>query len=313
MRALRLPALERWLAAADVERKPGGATAWLAGRFGLPSPIPAAPIALAAERNGASAGAWLRADPVHVRIGQTSAVVETGARLGIDADEAAALTAALSVHFREDGLAFVAAAAERWYVRVPEGELPETPDAQDANDARALAALPVSHGRVNWRSALTEAQMLLAGHDVNTAREARGAPAINSLRLWGGGTWPVKVSRPYDAIRADDTFVRGLGIAGGVRLFDLPQGLEAMPRTTDTTLVFVDTLAAFAARGDTASWRDAAAALERGWFEPLRPALDRLAPVRLVLSGANGSLVATLKRPSLLARLRSVKPLAAYA
>jgi hypothetical protein len=91
MRALRLPALERWLASAEVERKSGGAVAWLAERFSLPSPVPAAPIALAAETVGATSGMWLRADPVHVRIGQTSAVLEMGSRLGISADESSAL------------------------------------------------------------------------------------------------------------------------------------------------------------------------------------------------------------------------------
>src|SRR6186997_3229744 len=96
MRALRLPALERWLAAAEIGRQGGGAMAWLADRFALPSPIPAAPIALAAESAGATAGAWLRADPVHVSIGQASAVLETGSRLGISADEANALAASLS-------------------------------------------------------------------------------------------------------------------------------------------------------------------------------------------------------------------------
>jgi len=197
MRALRLPALERWLSAAEVERRKGGAMAWLAERFSLPSPAPAAPIALAAEAGGATAGTWLRADPVHVRIGQTSAALEIGSRLGISADEAAALADALSAHFREDRLAFVAPAPDRWYVSVPQGELPETPATSDAMDPRALGSLPVSRRRIKWPSVLTEAQMLLASHEVNAAREARGAPAINSLWLWGGGEWPVKVAAPY--------------------------------------------------------------------------------------------------------------------
>jgi hypothetical protein len=312
MRALRLPALERWLAAAQIERKAGGAAQWLAERFALPSPAPAAPITLAAEAAGVSAGAWLRADPAHVRIGQGSAALVTGARLAIEPAEADALTAALSAHFRDDGLVFTAAAADRWYVRVPEGELPES-SAQNALDVRALGSRPTTRGRVNWRGALTEAQMLLSSHEVNAAREARGVPAINSVWLWGGGTWPVKVASPYAVVCASEPFARGLGIASGARVRDLPREAAGLAPEGGATLAVIDGLAAPAAQREIESWRDAALAVERGWFESLRTLVERFGPVRLVLAGPSTSLVATLKRPSLFGRLRSAKPLATYA
>jgi len=300
MRALRLPALERWLASAEVGRHEGDAMAWLASRFHLSSPVPVAPIALAAESVGPTAGAWLRADPVHVRIGQTSAVLERGSRLGISADEAGALAAMLSAHFREDGLAFIAASPDRWYVSVPAGELPETPASADAMDPRALGALPISRGRINWRSTLTEAQMLLSSDSVNAAREARGAPAINSLWLWGGGEWPVKAASPYAAIYADDVFARGLGMASGARLHGVPGSIGEVEAGTAASLVVLESL-----------WSNVI--LERDWFEPLRGIFKRLEPVRLVLGGPKGTIVANLKRPSLLDRFRGTKPLTAYA
>ena len=68
MRALRLPALEKWLARADLESVPArGAAAWLAAEYALPSPPAVAAISLAGEGE-AAAGAWMRADPVHLRI-----------------------------------------------------------------------------------------------------------------------------------------------------------------------------------------------------------------------------------------------------
>jgi len=312
MRALRLPALERWLGAAAIERRPGGAAARLAERFGLASPVPVAPIALAAEAPGVRAGAWLRADPVHVAIGQASAAIESGSRLGIAAEEANDLAAALSQHFHEDGLAFVAAAPDRWYVSVPAGELPEIAGGDDPRDPRSLSALPTSRGRINWRGTLTEAQMLLAAHAVNAARESRGQPAINSVRLWGPGDWPVRIDAPYAVVYAGDIFVRGLARASGARALDVPKALGDI-EGAGAILLHLDALDEPADRRDADSWREAALEIDRKWFEPLRAMLDRLAPVRIMLAGPASSRVATLKRPSLLAKLLPAKPLSAYA
>src|SRR5258706_10329672 len=68
MRSLRLPALEKWLARADIARSEARtATQWLTSAFSLPFPAPVAALSLAAEA-GPAEGAWMRIDPVHVRI-----------------------------------------------------------------------------------------------------------------------------------------------------------------------------------------------------------------------------------------------------
>jgi hypothetical protein len=167
-------------------------------------------------------------------------------------------------------------------------------------DPRALGALPISRGRINWRQALTEAQMLLSSHEINAAREARGAPAINSLWLWGGGEWPVKVTAPYTAIYADDVFARGLAMASGTRVHRVPDSIAGVEGDAGSSLVVLDAPSRHSR-------------LERDWFEPLREVFKRLSPVRLVLAGPTHTIVADLRRPTLLDRWRATKPLAAYA
>ena len=314
MRALRLPALEKWLEASRVERAEAlTATGWLASEFRLAVPAPVAPISLAAESRVPD-GAWLRADPVHVRIGQNAMTLHSAAILDIERAEADALLAALQDHFRGDGFEFAAPSPERWYVRVPRGELPDSTPLEEALGRDMLGLLPVSRGALNWRSTLTEAQMLLAAHEVNLRREKAGRPAINSVWFWGGGELPAHVAAPYRTIHADDVFARGLATLSGARLSGAPAALADIPPVdAKSALVMIDALSRALDRGDDAAWCGAATALERGWFGHLRAAIDRFGGVRVILPAAKDTLVATLERPALLHWLRAPKALSTYA
>ena len=216
--ALRLPALERWVARADVARLPENSPVEILARaFALPSPPPVAAVALAGDHEPREGG-WVRADPVHLRIEQDGVALHDPAVLGITREEADGLVEALRALFSADGLEFHAPSPERWYVRVPEGEMPRTVPLEDAIGRNVFGMLPRGLGRINWASALTEAQMLFAAHDVNSRREAHGQPAINSVWFWGEGASPGEVASPYAAIFSDDPFARGLGRLSGTRL-----------------------------------------------------------------------------------------------
>jgi hypothetical protein len=67
--------------------------------------------------------------------------------------------AALQSHFASDGLEFTAPSPDRWYVRMPAGEAPRTTPLAEAKGRNVFGLLPAD-GR--WRSAMTEAQMILS-------------------------------------------------------------------------------------------------------------------------------------------------------
>src|SRR5687767_7669728 len=204
MRALRLPALERWLDGADILRvEARSARDWMAAAFGLPVPAPVAPVTAVAD-GVVSEGAWLRVDPVHLAIVRDAVVLHPPSVLDVTPSEADALVAALQAHFREDGLEFVAPRADRWYLRVPAGELPATTALEDAIGRNVFGLLPRSAGRIDWRATLNEAQMLLGTHDVNARRERENRPPINSIWPWGGGVLPAPVTSSYEVVAADD-------------------------------------------------------------------------------------------------------------
>jgi hypothetical protein len=315
LRAARLPALEKWLARADVETVPGtGAVAWLAAEYGLASPPPVAALALAGEGQ-ASDGAWMRADPVHLRIDHDYLKLHDASVLDVRRDEADALAAALQDHFRQDGLEIRVLAPDRWYVRAPAGELPKTTPLDDALGRDVFGLLPANTAAINWRSAITEAQMVMGAHDVNARREAEGRLAINSVWFWGEGTLPTQVAKRYALVYAkDDVFARGLALRSGAEVRPLvPISDVDLARREDSVLVAIHALTAPLRRGDEAAWRAAAATLDASWFAGLRDAIERFDRVRLILPAGKDTRIAHLTGASRWRWFRARKPLAAHA
>ena len=310
-RSTRLRSLERWLARADVERDPAAnAAAWLAQAFAIGDP----PVA-ALDRLGEGAptdGAWMRADPVHLRIDRDSLRLHDASLLDVGRDEAAALVAALQAHFGADGLEFHAAAPDRWYVRLAAGEAPRTTPLADALGRNVFGLLP-HDGR--WRAAMTEAQMILSNHAVNERREAQGRIAINSIWFWGAGPLPEPSRKPYAAVHSGDPFARGLAKWSGAEARPVPASISEVDlvRVGDGVLVAIDDLSRPLRRGDAEAWATAAASLDERWFASLSRAIDRFDRVRLVLPAAGATCVATLTRAARWRWYRSAKPLSAYA
>ena len=315
MRELRLPWAERWVARGEARRVAiRGLDAWLARAFGVPEPAGIAAITLAAD-DSPRAGHWLRADPVHLRIGQDAVALHDAAVLGVTAPEAAALVAALQAHFEGDGLAFIAPAPDRWYVRVPEGEVPATTPLAGAIGRNVFGLLPKGSGRINWASAITEAQMVLAAHPVNAAREDAGRPAINSVWFWGEGAAPAKVESAYALVYARDALARGLGRLAGTRTLPPVESFALIDavRPTEWVLVVEDRLTTALRGGGEAAWANAATTLDDAWFAHLGVAAQRFDGVRIVLPGPRDTLVATLSPRSKWRLFRARKPLATHA
>ena len=315
MLTLRLPWVERWLARADCQRLPfRGLDAWLGRAFGLAEPLPVAAVTLAGDDQPRD-GSWIRADPVHLRVGQDAVSLHDASILDVTSDEASRLVSALQALFAADGLQFAAPVPDRWYVRVPEGEVPRTTALAEALGRNVFGLLPRGTGRINWPAAITEAQMVLGSHAVNGAREQAGKPAINSVWFWGEGATPAQVRSPYALVYADDAFARGLARLAGTRTLRTPKGFDEVDavRQDEWTLVVDASLTGALRSGGEAAWTAAANALEGAWFTDMARALDRFDGVRVILPGPRDTLVATLAPRARWRWLRTRKPLAAHA
>jgi hypothetical protein len=289
-----MPHLERWLARADVERSPErSAEAWLARRFGLEG-LPVAPVALAVDE-APQPGHWLRADPVYARVERDTLVLHPGSILAIEPDEARELVASLRELFAPDGIEWHVPRPDRWYARVPPGELPETTPLAEALGQDVFRRLPHGTGRINWPSAMTEIQMLFSTHAVNLAREAARRPPINCVWFWGGGCLPARLESPYRVVYAADPFAAGLAHLSSARAEPPPQSPAALGAGA---LVVLD---------------EPTHALDSAWFAGLGATIASHGGVRVVLPSVRDTCVATLTGAARWRILRRVRPLGAYA
>ena len=309
LRAARLPHAEKWLARARSAREPGSsALRWLARQHGIGEPVPVAAMSRLGEGRD-SQGQWLRADPVHLRVENDGLVLHDPEALSLSMEEARALAAALAAQFRADGLEFDVVAAQRWYVRYS-GVSPATVPLPDAFGRNIFGLLPKGGGDVSWANLLTEAQMVLAGHAVNEARE----PPVNSVWFWGEGAAPASLPHRYDSIHAGDPFARGVASLSGARMEPAARGLaDLRPHPGESILVVVDSLVRALRGGNANAWLAAAAALDSAWFASLGDAISRFGTVRLVLPGDRSTQIATLTPSARWRWFRSRKPLAAHA
>lgn len=314
LRALRLPHIERWLARADFSTAGAtGSEGWIAAEHGLATPIAYAAISLAGE-GIETEGEWIRADPVHLRVDHDEVVLHDAAVLELNTDETASLVAALQAHFGGDGLEFQAVSPERWYVRVPAGESPKTVPLENAIGRNVFGMLPRGTGRINWPSALTEAQMTLSSHDVNVRRGA-AKPAVNSVWFWGEGARPAGLSRNYGVVYAEDAFSLGVARLSGAQARAVPASIDELAPgdASHPVLVVMPALARALRRGDEDGWLSAAQDLDRQWFGEMGAAISRFGTVRIILPTEKHTRVAMLGSASRWRIFRSRKPLAHHA
>ena len=317
----RLPSLELLLARGRAAHADAlSLEAWLADGFQLAEgPLPAGAITVQAARIDLQdrAPLWLRADPVHLRLGRARATLIPAVGCNLSRDEAMAFVAALNGHFGAEHL-FVMVRPEQWCLRAAgagEGALEALPPLELAGQ-EVDAVLPRGTDAAHWHALMNEIQMVLHEHPLNAERERRGDPQINSVWLWGAGRLPAAAETRWHSVTADDALAAGLARIAGIRQQALPAGarewLERAPRE-GRHLVVLDSLRAALALGGADSHVQRLAALESRWFAPLLEALrgDRIGMVTVQVPDA-GDAYETV-RSDLRRFWRRTRPLAAYA
>ena len=275
--ALRLPGLELLLArgrrsVSDL----GGYERWIAAQFGLAGDDPpVAPYRMIGDGVDPGQSAWLCADPISLQAGMDRVALADAAALELDAAEAAALVESLNLHFGAEGIRFLVPHPSRWYTQLGAEEVVTTA-LVSALGLLSDGALPRGAAGPRWRTRMTEAQMVMHEHAVNQAREARGAPPVNGIWIWGGGARRTLTPRRAERWYAEDPLTRGLAQAADAMTGALPEALRREDLAREGVRWYVLPAAARAVgRGDVQNWRGALAALEADWFAPLAALLRR--------------------------------------
>jgi len=257
----------------------------------------------------------LRADPAHLRADRELVLLLPGACFEIALEEAGALCAELNRLFAGQ-FALQAFAPDVWALRAASPMPAEARPALEIAGREGGARLPERP----LRTLLAEIQMALYQHDVNTARESRGAPVVNSVWLWGAGALPeaqaLAGAAPWQSISACDPAALGLAKLAGLR-HRLPgesavAWLERAPED-GRHLVLLDGLRAAAALGDAEALARGLEALEARWFAPLLAALRAGRIGMVTVHVPDAGLSAETARSDLRRFWRRPRPLAHYA
>lgn len=263
--------------------------AWLAHALGW-SPAPSDPkagaaFALATLRGFGcmpTEGTWFLIHPVHVQIARNHLLMGDQRQVLLDDVESRALFDAAKPYFDEIGKPLSYGDAQTWFMRADDwaGLRTASPDAATGQNLNAW--MPEGPSAPASRKLQNEIQMLWHAHPVNTAREARALPPINSFWLWGAAALTQQTSPP---IFVNDSPAWLAALADPARrqvgATDIIgyQGTEA--------LAVLGTLIGAGLGADWSTWLMQMAQLEREWFAPLLAALKdgRIGQLTLVLSG----------------------------
>ena len=136
------------------------------------------------------AHAWAWITPCHWQVGTSHIAMSDTQALGLSEVESRALLDILAPFFKDDGIALHYRSPDRWLAR---GEIFRTLRAPslDRVIGRSIDGwMPQGPTAKQLRRLQTETQMLLYTHPFSEARQAQGAPSINSVWISGCGARP---------------------------------------------------------------------------------------------------------------------------
>jgi hypothetical protein len=315
----RLPSLELLLARGRAAHAdPLSLEAWLAEEFGLDEGIPPAgaiSVQAAGAREVEPGNNWVRADPVHLRLGGNRFTLIPGASCCVSRDEADSFVAALNRDF-EGRCVFVMVRPDQWCMRTTSDATLNAAPPLELAAQEVDVRLAYASDSAKWLALLNEIQMALHGHPVNAERESRGVPPINSVWLWGTGRLPQDVHGHWHSLTTDDALAAGFAQLAGIRQRPLPAGaaewLERAP-LEGRHLIVLDSLRAVLALSGADEHADRLATLEARWFGPLLEALRSERVGMVSVHACDSGISHETVRSDLRRFWRRTRPLAAYA
>ncbi len=209
---LRHRALEIWLARSDLSRSaaPYELLGQVTGELGLPCPEQGHAALRMWGQTGDRPTKWIAAaDPVYLEARLDHLCLHALRSQGVATEHMRALIDHLQESLTKgtcygfthlDSYAYLSSR-----IPIATASLPAyVVDSQRPDDF-----LPAGSDAASHRNLLSEIEMALHGHEVNTAREANAQSPVNSLWLWGGGTAPEQVTRQQVPLFSNDALLTG--------------------------------------------------------------------------------------------------------
>lgn len=280
LKQLPIPSLKNLLAKADkFPVKPMSFEAQACHLAHLSQAIAVAPLTASIDLPNFDADYfWLRCDPVQLMPDRDQLVCLPGEGLNVQPEEAQALIEAFNQHFAQDAVQIEYGAPLRWYLRIKQTvDIQSTPLAQVVFQSVG-DAMPKGNAATYWRQLLNETQMLFYTHPVNEARRDNGLPEINSIWIWGEGSFPktslmnASQSGQEWSLVSDHVYIKGLAHFMKASHHNSAKNYQAWlnlePKTRNLVCLESDLNEV-----TLESWLEHLKTLEQDWFAPLEQAL----------------------------------------
>lgn len=226
------PVIDRWVKTLSQSRSQSSAdneNDVIAEIFNLniEGDFPSAALTLLANDLYGAEMFYMHADPVHLQADMDHAVLTSSADLDVKQEESAALCDALNNHFYQDGLTFFALNKDQWFVSSQNKINMKTTSLVEATGRNINFILPAGEDSTRWKQLLTEAQMLMHAHQLNSAREDAGQFNINSLWFHGSGELAGLAANAVDTICCHNDMLKGLATHIQCKYTDVPDTVDA--------------------------------------------------------------------------------------
>lgn len=276
-----LPALETCLARSERAQSPGiDLESQIFALFGINSPadadLPIAAVTRALDLGVIDKGWWLRADPVHLRPERDRLILVDTQAVPLAQEEADRLAAELIEAYGEEGWLLKAPRPGRWYFKPARAARIVTTPLPRVVGKDIHPYLPQGKDGKVWHTILNEMQILLHTATVNTEREQRGEPPINSLWFWGGGRLPNISAVDWVHVYSEEPVTLALARLSEVPSSACPKGFADWDRQAQQSgphLVVLDQLRGAVQYGDIDRWTELTERFDREWMAPLLDAV----------------------------------------
>lgn len=300
------PALDAWLARADVETRTGaaGMEAALFALFGIEAPadadLPIAAVTRVVDMGVIDNEWWMRADPVHLRPERDRLILLDTQLVPLNLEEAETLVDELMQSYREEGWVLKAPHPARWYLKPSRDHRLLTTPITEVVGRDIHPHLPRGDEGKAWHGILNEMQILLHTARANEGREARGELAINSVWFWGSGRVPSVGPTAWARVWSNEPVALGLARLAGVPAAPVPPVFDDVPTTATggAHLVVLETARAAAQYREPRNWLEAVQRLERDWIGPAYEAVRAGRLSEVVLCGESSRMFRLTRRTS---------------
>jgi len=255
--------------------------------------FPSAALCMLADGSYDASMSYMHADPVHLRADLDHAVLASSVDLDISEQESELLCDALNQHFNQDGLTFFRASKDQWFVSAKNKIRMKTTSLADATGRNVNFILPQGEDSRHWKKVLTEAQMLLHSHDINSIRENSAQQSINSLWFHGSGELPEYGNAKIASVCSDNHMLKGLAAYIKSEHLEIPGSADSYikhllsNRTHAFSVLHISDLEHLINYTDVSIWLDGLTTTLQQWIYPLIK-LANNNKIEIVLYPCNG-------------------------